>query len=129
MLYIVDLRRYQLEMPKKRIDLQKLHPGDLFHAEYPSGATLIGITLEVTATRVRGRDVTRQEILEIDRATGVSIIADGDPCTIYSTEALPPDLHEAILGLDRKYGSGRTPTDEESKLTLAERKALIFVSP
>jgi hypothetical protein len=116
-------------MPEKRIDLQKLRPGDLFHAEYPGGATVIGITLEVTATRIRGRDITRQEVLEIDRATGVSITADGDPCTIYSTEPLPPDLHEAILGLDRKYGSGRTPTDEESKLTLAERKALIFVSP
>lgn len=116
-------------MPKTRVDLQKLHPGDLFHAEYPSGATVIGITLEVTATRIRGRDITRQEVLEIDRVTGVSIPADGDPCTIYSTEALPPDLHEAILGLDRKYGSGRALTDEESKLTLKERKALIFIYP
>lgn len=116
-------------MNERKIDLQKLRPGDLFHAEYPGGQTVTGLTLEVTATRIRGRDITRQETLEIDRSTGVSIPADGPPCTIYSTEALPPDLHEAILGLDRKYGSGRTLTEEELKLTLAERKALIFVSP
>lgn len=116
-------------MTEKRIDLQKLRPGDLFHAQYPGGQTLTGLTLEVTATRIRGRDITRQEILEIDRVTGVSIPAGGDPCTIYSTEALPPDLYEAIIGLDRKYGSGRRLTDEETKLTLAERKALIFINP
>ena len=116
-------------MTEKRIDLQKLRPGDLFHAQYPGGQTLTGLTLEVTATRIRGRDITRQEILEIDRVTGVSIPAGGDPCTIYSTEALPPDLYEAIIGLERKYGSGRRLTDEETKLTLAERKALIFINP
>lgn len=114
-------------MTDKRVDLQKLRPGDLFHAAYPGTAKVIGLTLEVTATRIRGRDITRQEILEIDRATGVSIPTDGDPCTIFSTEALPPDLHEAIIGLDCKYGSGRRLTDEETKLTLAERKALIFI--
>ena len=116
-------------MSNMRIALDELGPGDLFHAEYPSGAKLIGFTLEVTATRIRGRDITRQEVLEIDRTTGVSIPTDGDPCTIYSTEPLPPDLYEAIIGLDRKYGSGRTPTEEESKLTRAEIDALIFINP
>lgn len=112
------------------IALGKLGVGDLFHAEYPSGAKLIGLTLEVTATRIRGRDITRQEILYIDRQTGVSIPGeDGISCTIFSTEPMPPELYEALIGLDRKYGSGRVPTEEESKLTPAEKKALIFINP
>lgn len=114
----------------RRIALDELGVGDLFHAEYLNGAKLIGLTLEVTATRIRGRDITRQEILDIDRRTGVSVPGDGgSPCTIYSTESLPPELYEAMIGLDRKYSSGRVPTDEESKLTPAEKKALILVRP
>lgn len=114
-------------MTNDRVALDKLRVGDLFHARYPKGPTVIALVLEAAPTRIKGRDITRQEILVIDRKTGVSIPADGDPCTVYSTEQLPPDLHEAILGLDRKYGSGRELTDEECKLTMVERKALIFV--
>lgn len=114
----------------QRIALGELGVGDLFHAEYPNGAKLIGLTLEVTAARIRGRDITRQEILDIDRLTGMSMpVGNHPPCKIFSTEQLPPELHEAMIGLDRKYGSGRTPTDEESKLTPAEKKALILIRP
>ncbi|OFX04358.1 MAG: hypothetical protein A3D94_22895 [Alphaproteobacteria bacterium RIFCSPHIGHO2_12_FULL_66_14] len=117
-------------MTNQRIALGALDVGDLLHAEYPNGAKLIGLTLDVTASRIRARDITRQQVLEFDRQTGVSIRADGgSPCTIYSTEPLPPELHEAMIGLDRKYGSGRVPTEEESRLTPAEKKALIFIDP
>ena len=114
-------------MNNERVALDKLRAGDLFHARYPKGPVVIALVLDVTPTCIRGRDITRQEILVIDRKTGMSIPTEGDPCTVFSTEQLPADLHEAILGLDRKYGSGRELTDEECKLTMAERKALIFV--
>jgi hypothetical protein len=113
-----------------RIALNEVGIGDFLHAEYPTGAKAICLTLEVTANRIWARDITRQEKLEFDRRTGVSMSKTGDvECSIYSTEPLPPELHEALVGLDRKYRSGRVPTEEESKLTPAEKKALIFIRP
>jgi hypothetical protein len=113
-----------------RIVLDKVGVGDFLHAEYPNGAKAICLTLEVTTNRIWARDITRQEKLEFDRRTGVSISKAGDvECSIFSTEPLPPELHEALVGLDRKYGSGRVPTEEESKLTPAEFKALILIRP
>lgn len=117
-------------MTGDRIALDEVDIGDFLHAEYSNGAKAICLTLKVMASRIWARDITRQENLEFDRQTGVSIsIRGGAQCSIYSTELLPPELHEALVGLDWKYGSGRVPTEEESKLTLAEKKALIFISP
>ena len=42
---------------------------------------------------------------------------------------MPAEHHEALLGLDRKYRLGRALTEEESKLTPAEKKALLFNRP
>ncbi|MBI3198349.1 MAG: hypothetical protein HYZ40_12760 [Rhodospirillales bacterium] len=117
-------------MTSQRVALSELDVGDLLHAEHPDGPKLIAITLDVTATRIRARDICRQEVMEFDRQTGLSVSADAAvPWVIYSTEPMPPELYEALIGLDRKYGSGRVPTDEESKLTPAEKKALIFINP
>jgi hypothetical protein len=117
-------------MISPRISLGTLDIGDLIHAEHPDGPKLIGLTLEVTATRIRVRNICRQEVMEFDRQTGLSVSGDDAvPWTIYSTEPMPPELHEALLGLDRKYGSGRELADEEYKLTPAEKKALIFINP
>ncbi len=114
----------------QRIMLSELDIGDFLHAEHPDGQKLIGLTLDVTATRIRARDICRQEVLEFDRQTGLSLSSGGAiSWAIYSTEHLPPELHEALLGLDLKYGSGRALTDEELKLTPAEKKALIFINP
>jgi hypothetical protein len=48
------------------------------------------------------------------------------PCSIYSTAPLPVDIHNAILGLDRK---SRLEEDEErQKLNDDEKRALLYVA-
>ncbi|MDP1962856.1 MAG: hypothetical protein Q8K93_11725 [Reyranella sp.] len=111
--------------------LRTISVGDIFNADVPTGGTVICLALAVTATRIRARDICRQgELLDFDRHTGVAPWPRskiGTTCTITSIAPLPPDVHEALLGLDRKYNRGRPLTTEEMKLTEAEKKAFVFV--
>ena len=118
-------------MPARhRIALHELRVGDFLHAAFSGGGTVVALTLDVTATTIRVRDICRQEEMEFDRDTGEARRAGlAIPCRVYSTEQMPAEHHEALLGLDRKYRLGRALTEEESKLTPAEKKALILVCP
>lgn len=111
--------------------LSTIDAGDIFNADTPFGGTVICLTLVVTASSIRARDICRQgELLDFDRQTGVALWLGseiGTTCTITSIAPLPPDVHEALLGLDRKYNRGWPLTPEERKLTEAEKRAFVFV--
>ena len=113
-------------MADRSTQLRSLNGGDIFHAECPNGASLICLVLSVDDSTIRARRVTTQEHLEFDRTTGAT--NDGDrrtPCVINSIAPVPPQIHEVLLGMDRKSGSERDP--ERLKLTEDEKKALVFV--
>lgn len=117
-------------MNSRQTALSTIRMGDIFHAETPAGTSIVCLALAVTATAIRARDVCRQEKLDFDRHTGTAPWPWGDNgtlCRIDSTAPLPQEHHAALIGLDRKYNSGRVLSEEEAKLTEAERRALSFV--
>jgi hypothetical protein len=110
--------------------LGTIKAGDIFHAETPAGTSIVCLAVVVTATVIRARDVCRQEKLDFDRRTGTAPWPLGDQgtlCMIDSVAPLPQEHHTALVGLDRKYNSGRDLSDEEAKLSEAERSALSFI--
>ena len=110
-----------------------LRVGDIFHAEYPNGASCVCLVLSVNNAAVHARRMTTQENLEFDRHTGMERVNDGQTqAVINSVAPLPSEIHNIFLALDRKYGQIE-PKDwgesdlERFKLTEAEKKALLFV--
>ncbi len=108
--------------------LRNIAVGDIFHATAPNGASLICLTHAVTATTIHAETVTSDFQFEFERATGeVEWEFEGQkvPCTIDSVAPPPAHIHEVMLGLYRK----RSPAGEEdSRLTEAERRGLVFVA-
>jgi hypothetical protein len=111
--------------------------GDIFHAECPNGARLICLATSVTESTIRARSVTNDQYFEFDRQTGAGLVTWRDwksPCAIYSTLPLPVDIHNVILGIDRKarLAEDRKPrsTEDESQpwLNDDERRALLYVA-
>jgi len=83
--------------------LSKLVVGDIFHAQCPNGASLICMVESVTDTIIQARTVTHQIRLEFDRRTGIESGGKGEtPCAVDSITPLPLDLHNVMLGMDRK---------------------------
>jgi hypothetical protein len=106
--------------------LNNLAVGDIFHAESPNGASLICLVMAVTKTRIQVRTVTTQTHLEFDRQTGIAEWGvERVPCVVNSVAPLPVDIHNVMLGLDRKMRLEQDP--ERFKLNDAEKRALIFV--
>lgn len=109
--------------------VSNLAVGDIFHAERPNGIRLICLAISVTKTTIRARSVTNDQHFEFDRQTGngiVELLGEQSPCAIYSTSPLPVDIHNTILGIDRKY---RLEEDEELlKLNDDEKRALLYVA-
>ena len=105
--------------------LRRLVVGDIIHAEYPSKASLICLIEEVTDDRIKTRRVTTQDHVEFDRNTG-AILDDEVPCVIDSVAPLPVEIHNIILGIDRKMRLERDP--EKFKLTKEEIQAIHFVN-
>src|SRR4051812_33722470 len=90
--------------------LGNLAIGDIFHANSPNGASLICLVVSVTESTIHARTVTTQTQLEFDRQTGVAVWGDDQvPCTIDSTAPLPVEIHNVMLGLDRKSRLERNP--------------------
>ena len=106
--------------------LRNLVVADIFHAESPNGASLICLVTEIDETTIYARTVTTQRQYFFDRRTGLGG-AGGDQvvCAIDSIEPLPVEIHNAILGIDRKFRLNFDP--KKLKLNDAEKKALIFV--
>jgi hypothetical protein len=105
--------------------LHGLAVSDIFHAETPNGASYICLVLSVSGTTIGARRITTQDYLEFDRRTGFGV--DGEertPCVIDSVEPLPAEFHQAMLDLDRRYGSGEDL--ERLKLTEIEKRALSY---
>ena len=103
--------------------LSRLVPGDIFHAECPSGASLICLVEAIANEKIEARRVTTQDHVTFELSTGLSLPDDGEArCTIDSIAPLPVDIHNVMLGLDRKM---RLRFD---KLNQAEKDALLFVA-
>jgi hypothetical protein len=103
--------------------LSRLLPGDIFHATCPGGASLICLVEATTDDRIKCRRVTTQDHVEFDRRTGIEVHESGrNLCTVDSIAPLPVDIHNVMLGLDRKM---RLRFD---KLNQAEKDALLFVA-
>ena len=102
--------------------LNRLTVGDIFHGEGSNGASLICLVTAITEASIQARTMTSQYDLEFDRQTGICEWG-GETGVINSIAPLPADARETLLGLDRRYRSG-----DDSKLTDAEKHALIFVA-
>ena len=90
-------------MANRGAALNSLAVGDIFHAESPNAASLICLVLAVTETTIQARTMTHQIHLEFDRQTGVAEWGDDRvPCVVDSVAPLPADIHNVMLGLDRK---------------------------
>lgn len=108
--------------------LSNLVVGDIFHATSAKGTKLICLVTAVTDTAIHARTMTTQFLLKVDRQTGkgeVKSVIETVPCTIDSITPLPVDIHNIMLGLDRKSRLERN--EERAKLTKDEIRALLFL--
>ena len=117
------------EVGDRQLDRRKalscLVVGDIFYGKAPSGAIYICLVEAVTANKIEARRVTTQDHVEFDRSTGATL--DGEaPCTIDSIAPLPVEIHNIMLGLDRKMRLQRDP--EKFKLNKEEKQAILFVT-
>jgi hypothetical protein len=121
---------------------RRLVVGDIFHASFlpegHSGPSLICLVTSVTETSIQARTVTTQFRFQFSLKTGETesvderaFVARGDEnvvCAIDSIAPLPVDIHNVMLGIDRKFRLERYERNPERiKLNDAEKKALIFV--
>jgi len=122
-------------MTDRSICLGNLSVGDIFHAEYPNGASCICLVLSVNDAAIHAKRITTQQNLLFNRRTGVEEAAPGEPeAVIDSVAPLPPEVHDTFLEMNKKYEAlmsmdkaSRFQDLERHKLTEAEKKALIFV--
>lgn len=115
------------QMPDRKDELRKLAVGDIFHANSSNGASLICLVLSVTGETIQSRTVTTQVYIEFDRRTGNAEWGeDRIMCIIDSITPLPVEIHNTMLGLDRKFRLERNL--ERLRLTDAEKRALVFVA-
>ncbi|MBA2397161.1 MAG: hypothetical protein H0V72_00335 [Bradyrhizobium sp.] len=115
-------------MVERRAALNNLAVGDIFHAECPNGSSLICLAAAVTKTIIQARTVTTQKHLEFDRRTGIAELGDELVlCTVDSVAPLPADIHNAVLGIDRKFRLEQEP--ERLKLSASEKRALLYIDP
>jgi hypothetical protein len=113
--------------------IANLDVGNIFHAEYPNGASCICLVLSVNDVTLRARRMTTQENLEFDRQTGVEKVNAGEAAAVINSVApVPPEIHNVFLALDRKYGQmgpkeWKEPDLERFKLTEDEKNAFRFI--
>jgi hypothetical protein len=110
--------------------LTTLAIGDIFHAESANHPSMICLVTSVTDTSISARTITTQLSFEFDRRTGEANWTfqgrEQAPARIHSTARLPDEIHDALVGLDRRYHGSRNV--EDGKLTSAEKRALLFVA-
>lgn len=112
-------------MANRATELGRLLVGDIFHAACPNGASLICLVEVIAADRIQARRVTSQDHWEFDRVTGRTIGLE-TACIIDSVAPLPRQIHDVMLGLDRKMRLQRDP--EKFKLDREEMQALQFTA-
>ena len=119
-------------MPDRAKALRDLSVGDIISAVAPNGARPFCLVTGVTATAVQARSITTRIQLTFDRRSGIAKFDNATvhrnddivPYTIDSVAPLPRDIHDAILNLDRRFGSGGNT--EELALSKDEQQAIIF---
>ena len=122
-------------MTDRSVCLGNLSVGDIFHAEYPNGASCICLVLSVDDATIYAKRITTQHTLSFNRGTGVEEVAPGEPEAVIDLVApLPPEVHNTFLEMNKKYETlmamdevSRFQDLERHKLSEAEKKALIFV--
>lgn len=107
-------------MSDLRSRLSNLVSGDIIHGRHSAGPSLTCLVEAVEQDRIETRRVTTQAHVTFDVETGVEI--DFPECRLDSIEPLPIDMHNVLLGLDRKMRVGRLPIDQ------AERDVLLFLA-
>ncbi len=108
--------------PRERA-LSDIQIGDLFNVAGNHGASIICLAIAIGERMIRARSITHQLDIVFDRRTGFGKEPKyGLGGTINSVEPLPPDIHKALIGLDRRYHAGG-----EAKLTQEEKRALVFI--
>ncbi len=125
--------------PDRETALRNIAVGDLFHASASNGASLLCLTMAVTAPVIQARNVATQIIYDFDRRTGrATWYVFGTPygCLIDSVAPLPPDIQEIMPSLDRKgreaeYRNAEDPNRAwkpgDNPLTAEQRRGLLFV--
>ena len=112
--------RQETKWPDLRAKLSLLVPGDIIRGHDSGGAILICLVEAVGPDRIETRRVTTQGHVTFHVETGEEV---GNPESRLDTlEPLPLDVHNALLGLDRKMRLGTLPLSE------AEKEALQFVA-
>ncbi len=115
-------------MSTRRALLSQLALGDIIHAAGPGAPSQICLITAITGKIIQARSVTTQLRFEFDIESGIGAAdLDGQTiiCTIDSVCPIPVELHNILLGLDRKF---RLENDTERlKLTEAEQNALLYV--
>ncbi|HEY1980926.1 MAG TPA: hypothetical protein VGH13_12650 [Xanthobacteraceae bacterium] len=121
-------------MSDRKALIDSLDVGDIFHAEYPNGASCICRVSSVSDETIHSRRMTTHENLEFGRHTGIERINDGSAqAVINSVAPLPPEIRSVLLTIERKYApinieDWNNADLERFKLTAAEKHALIFVA-
>ncbi|MBS0521645.1 MAG: hypothetical protein JSR90_23320 [Proteobacteria bacterium] len=122
-------------MTDRTTALARVAVGDILYAEDEAGPTRICLTIDVTPEKLTARSVTTQHVYEFDRRTGVALHRlHGIDYTfvIKSVAPLPADIHEIMLGLDRRYGGrpekGDEPASGDTGLTEEQKRGLLYVS-
>jgi hypothetical protein len=89
---------------------------------------LICLVTAVTDTTIHARTMTTGYLLKVDRQTGEGEVEgpiETTACKIDSVSPLPVEIHNIMLGLDRKSRLERN--EERTKLTEDEKRALLFL--
>jgi hypothetical protein len=113
--------------------LRNLAVGDFFHARSPkSRASLVCLVIALDQGTIHSRRVHTQDDLQFDRKTGIELgpVSSKIDCITQ----LPPDMHELLLEMDRKYQElyalvrdGREFDWERAKLTPDEKCVGAFI--
>ena len=112
--------REETKSPDLRAKLSLLVPGDIIRGHDSGGAILICLVEAVGPDRIETRRVTTQAHVTFDVETGEEV--DNPDSRLDSVEPLPFDMHNVLLGLDRRMRLGTMPLSE------AEKEALQFVA-
>jgi hypothetical protein len=109
------------------IKLEGLEAGDVFNVLCPNGASWLFLTLSTSSGRIVARNITSQKLHIFCKESGrLENATDHESeCVIASVAPLPVDVHQVLLGLDRRYRIGQKP--ECFKLTKEEIEAFLFL--
>ncbi len=103
--------------------LRRIRDGDLFNVDGDHGHPITCLATLITETTIFARSITHQVNFEFSRETGIGkgekYVLGG---TIQSVAQLPADIHDTLIGLDRRY---RSP--DPGPLSKAEKVALSFI--